>query len=169
VSRYVATHAPCPVVVAREESTAVHREVVVGVADEQQDTAAVEFAFQEAVLRQARLLAVHAWLSAPVTGAPPRPVARGQARAGPHELLAGAEAWLEALLAAWRQKYPQVQADRQVILAHPGRVLAGASARADLVVLGRRTVLAPHGPGAGSVIHAVLSHAHGPVATVPGN
>ncbi len=33
VSRYVATHAPVPVVVAREETTAEHREIVVGVRD----------------------------------------------------------------------------------------------------------------------------------------
>ena len=33
VSRYLATHAPCPVIVVQEESTAVHREIVVGVRD----------------------------------------------------------------------------------------------------------------------------------------
>ena len=43
------------------------------------------------------------------------------------------------------------------------RALVGLSARADLVVLGRRS--AHHGPA--SVMHAVLSHAHGPVVTVP--
>ncbi len=43
------------------------------------------------------------------------------------------------------------------------RALAGLSARADLVVLGRRS--AHHGPG--SVMHAVLSHAHGLLVTVP--
>jgi hypothetical protein len=50
-----------------------------------------------------------------------------------------------------------------VVHGYPGRALAGLSARADLVVLGRHA--AHHGPGA--VIHAVLSHAHGPVVTVP--
>ena len=52
--------------------------------------------------------------------------------------------------------------------AHPGRVLAGASARADLVVLGRHAPGKGHGPGAGSVTHSVLSHANGPVVSVPG-
>jgi nucleotide-binding universal stress UspA family protein len=33
VSRYVAAHAPCPVVVAPEDSMAVHAEIVVGVGD----------------------------------------------------------------------------------------------------------------------------------------
>jgi nucleotide-binding universal stress UspA family protein len=42
-------------------------------------------------------------------------------------------------------------------------MLAGLSARADLVVVGHR----PGGAALGSVVHATLSHAHGPVATVP--
>jgi nucleotide-binding universal stress UspA family protein len=46
---------------------------------------------------------------------------------------------------------------------HPGRALVGLSARADLVVVGRHS---DH-QGPGSVRHAVLNHAHGPVAIVP--
>ena len=49
---------------------------------------------------------------------------------------------------------------------HPARALIGLSARADLVVIGRHAKH-PGLPGPGSVRHAVLSHAHGPVATVP--
>ncbi len=169
VSRYVATHAPCPVVVAREESMAVHREVVVGVTGPREDSAALEFAFREAALRKARLLALHAWPPPPLLGAAARPAAPGNAPPGSRELLAEADSQLEDLLAHWRKEYPQVQADWQVIFAHPGRVLAGASARADLVVLGRRAARGRHGPGASPVIHAVLGHAHGPVATVPGD
>ncbi|HET9974598.1 MAG TPA: hypothetical protein VFQ68_40645 [Streptosporangiaceae bacterium] len=41
--------------------------------------------------------------------------------------------------------------------------LIGLSARADLVVIGRHS--GHQGPG--SVRHAVLNHAHGPVVTVP--
>jgi nucleotide-binding universal stress UspA family protein len=48
-------------------------------------------------------------------------------------------------------------------------VLSGASARTDLVVLGRHADPAAEGHGVSSVTHAVLSHAHGPVAVVPGN
>ena len=43
VSRYAATHARCPVVVAREESLAVHREIVVGVGDLDQPDAQLQF------------------------------------------------------------------------------------------------------------------------------
>ena len=51
----------------------------------------------------------------------------------------------------------------EVVHGHPGRALVGLSARADLVVIGRRAGT----PGPGSVRHALLNHAHGPVAIVP--
>ena len=153
VSRYVATHAPVPVVVAREEITAEHREIVVGVRDPAHAAAALGFAFEEAALRKARLLAVHAWSwSVP----------------GHTEVAAEENTRLESAVNAWREKFPDVEARWEVMHAHPGRVLAGSSARADLVVLGR------HAPGDSArhvrgVTHAVLSHAHGPVVSVPGD
>jgi nucleotide-binding universal stress UspA family protein len=67
----------------------------------------------------------------------------------------------------WQDKYPDVRVRQDVIRGHPGRVLASYSARADLVVLGRHGHPARPGPGIGSVQHAVLDHAHGPVAVVP--
>jgi nucleotide-binding universal stress UspA family protein len=70
VSRYVATHAACPVVVTLEETVAVHRQIVVGVNDPDQAAAALGFAFEEALLHNARLLAVHAvYWSLPPIGA----------------------------------------------------------------------------------------------------
>jgi nucleotide-binding universal stress UspA family protein len=41
------------------------------------------------------------------------------------------------------------------------------AARADLVVIGRHGHPSGPGPGIGSIQHAVLDHAHGPVAVVP--
>jgi nucleotide-binding universal stress UspA family protein len=154
VSRYVATHAPVPVVVAREETRAAYREIVVGVRDPGQAEAALEFGFQEAALRQARLLAVHAtsW-SVP----------------GHAEDPAEENSRLESAVTTWREKFPEVEARWEVMHAHPGRVLAGSSARADLVVLGRHGPGEPRARGVGSVTHAVLSHAHGPVVSVPGD
>jgi len=49
----------------------------------------------------------------------------------------------------------------------PARVLAGASARADLVVLGRNSADDSGQPSTGATAHALLSHAHSPVAIVP--
>jgi nucleotide-binding universal stress UspA family protein len=163
VSRYAATHADCPVVVVRDETAATHRQVVVGVADQESCPAALAFAFEEAAVRQASLLAVHAWHM-------PQPEV---SRAGDiftgsdaHDVEAKAGAALAALLDDCRGKYPGVQVSQDIVHGHPGRALAGLSARADLVVIGRRP--RHHGlPGVGSVTHAVLNHAHGPVATVP--
>jgi nucleotide-binding universal stress UspA family protein len=73
---------------------------------------------------------------------------------------------LTALIDDWRGKYPDVEVSQDVLFGHPGRALAGLSARADLVVIGRHSGQhGLHGPGA--VTHAVLSHAHGPIVAVP--
>ena len=153
VSRYAALHASCPVVVVREETMATHRLVVAGIRDPEDCAAALAFAFEEAQLRKARLLAVHAWQ--PPRGALP-PAADAQAARE-----------LDDLLNSWRDKYPDVDASQDVMHGHPGRVLAGLSDRADLVVLGRHGANSRILPGPARVAHAVVSHAHGPVVTVP--
>ena len=85
VSRYAAMHAPCPVIVVREETNAVHREVVVGIRDPLDISATLAFAFDEAALRDAGLIAVHSWngLSAILPGADAEQVTAG--RAEPHQ------------------------------------------------------------------------------------
>jgi len=157
VSRYTAIHAACPVVVVREETMAAHRQIVVGIRNVDDCDAALAFAFEEAGLRKASLLAVHAW-QAPYSSPEPGP----DEAPSQHTVDADAAEALAELLAMWRTKYPDVIVNQDIVHGHPGRVLAGLSARADLVVLGR------HGTnGVARVAHAVLSHAHGPVATVP--
>jgi nucleotide-binding universal stress UspA family protein len=163
VSQYASAHATCPVVVVREETTAAHRQVGVGIGDPARSAAALAFAFEEASLRKASLIAVHAvdmpdgqlgsatWALA----TPGRPAVE-----------ADAARRVESALAEWQAKYPGVQVSTDFVQAHPGRALVGLSARADLVVIGRRT--RPGGlSGLGAVRHAVLNHAHGPIATVP--
>jgi len=168
VSRYAATRACCPVVVARQENMAVYREVAVGIRDPQDTTATLAFAFEEAALRGADLVAVHSWyrlpsaLRIPVAGEAPGPGPDDPAR-----ISAEAESQLATALARWRDKYPAVKARLDVIHGHPARVLASYSARADLVVLGRHGHPEGAGPGIGSIQHAVLDHAHGPVAVIP--
>jgi nucleotide-binding universal stress UspA family protein len=160
VSRYVATHAPCPVVIVRDETTAAPRQVAVGIRDPDSSAAALSFAFEEATLRKASLLAVHAW----DTPSSQYPRAwENVATPGPNPVQEQLTNKLAALLDDWRAKYPDVPVSQDVVYGHPGRALAGLSARADLVVIGRRP--GPH--GAGAVTHAVLSHAHGPVVSVP--
>jgi nucleotide-binding universal stress UspA family protein len=163
VSRHVATRAGCPVVVVREKPMAVHHQVVVGVRDLDQP-AAIGFAFAEASLRKARVRAVHAWeLFLPemrLTG-----TERPGAAAG--EVTAEVTEWLTGLLSFWREKYPEVDVVEDVVHASPGRVLAAASANADLIVLGRNSTGEASHAGADPVIHAVLNHANSPVAIVP--
>ena len=147
VSRYAAVHASCPVVVVRDGATVTDRLVAVGIRSTLDCAAALAFAFEEAHLRKAALLAVHA----------------SQSR----DSLAAEQAALDDLLDDWQCKYPDVNASRDVVLGHPGRVLADLSAKADLVVLGRHHANNRLVPGPARVIHAVVSHAHGPVVTVP--
>ena len=52
-SRHLVSDASCPVVVVREETTAVHREIAVGIRDPQDTTEALAFAFAEAAMRDA--------------------------------------------------------------------------------------------------------------------
>ena len=162
VSRYVASHASCPVVVISDEPSSPRGLIGVGVADLDSCGDTLTFAFEEASLRQASLLALHAWHTpqTEISRAGSAPTESGA------EAAADATGHLTGLLDDWRAKYPGVQVSQEVVHGHPGRALVGLSARSDLVVIGRR---ASHSgrPGRGSVRHALLGHAHGPVVTVP--
>jgi nucleotide-binding universal stress UspA family protein len=160
VSRYAASHASCPVVVVRDEAPEPHGLVGAGVGDLDNCGDSLSFAFEEASLRHASVLALHAWRT------PQTDISRaGQMSAAPEQRAIAADAakHLDTLLEEWRAKYPDVPASQEVVHGHPGRALIGLSARADLVVVGRHS--GHQGPG--SVRHAVLNHAHGPVVTVP--
>ena len=151
------------VVVVRDETAATRRQVGIGLGDLDHCADSLTFAFEEAGLRQASVLAIHAW------HAPQADISRAGdtfTAAGPHDLEAEAARQLEALLNEWRAKYPDVPVSHDVVHGHPGRALVGLSARADLVVIGRHAKH-PGLQGPGSVRHAVLNHAHGPVAVVP--
>jgi nucleotide-binding universal stress UspA family protein len=175
VSRHAATHARCPVVVVLEETSAVHREIVVGVRDPDDAGATLGFAFEEAALRGAGLTAVHAVHAPHAVHAvharqPDATRSAHDARdAAPADEAATPEAaatrHLQAALDQWREKYPDVTVTAEVVRGHPGHVLADWSARADLVIIGR------HGEvgelSATTIQHAVLGHARGPIAIVP--
>jgi nucleotide-binding universal stress UspA family protein len=166
VSRYAATHGRCPVVVRRQETTSVHREIVVGVGDLDHSADALGFAFEEAALRKARLIAVHAWSCfLPAPGPGDKLTAGERAAANPSHLSPGTGARLQDILTGWQEKYPAVEIGTEIMHAHPAHMLAAASTCADLVVLGR-SAGATDRSGVGSVIHAVLHHAMGPVAIV---
>ena len=162
VSRYAALRAACPVIVVRQASMAVHHEIAVGVRDPQDTSAALTFAFEEAAARHADLAVVHAWSWFPAALRASAGDGAVEESLGPEQISAEAADGLAAALEHWRDKYPGVRVGHEVIRGHPGRVLANYSARADLVVIGR------HGSsGIGSIQHALLDHARGPVAVVP--
>jgi nucleotide-binding universal stress UspA family protein len=145
VSRYVAMHAACPVVVVRTETPDVQREIAVGIGEPQEATEALTFAFEEAAVSGAELVAVHS-------------AGRGESE--------DATAIIGETLNRWREKYPAVAARPDVVHGHPAQVLAEYSARADLVVVGRHSATGPI-PAIGSIQHALLNHARGTIAIVP--
>jgi nucleotide-binding universal stress UspA family protein len=164
VSRHVAAHACCPVVVVREATSPPRREVVVGVGDVDESGGALAFAFEEAALRNAAVVAVHAasWYL---------PTTERMASMTPEERAALNRCCLSPDISArfgdlfdrWREKYPDVQAEVKYPRGLPGRALITASTHADLVVLGRRATDRTR-PGTRSVTQTVLHHAHAPVA-----
>jgi nucleotide-binding universal stress UspA family protein len=163
VSRDVAFAAECPVVVVREETMAAHQQIVVGVRDLDQPSA-LSFAFEEARLRRARLHVAYAWqLFLPAMRL------AGTERPGADAKQVGAEAarWLSGLIGVWRDKYPEVEVDEDTVHAAPSRIMIAASARADLLVLGRNSPPDQGSHDSAAVAHAVLSHAHCPVAIIP--
>jgi nucleotide-binding universal stress UspA family protein len=166
VSRYSAMHASCPVVVVREDTRAVSREVVVGIRDPHDTARTLAFAFEEAALRRATLVAVHSWYwFRSVFGAPDVGETTSQAT-DLARISAEANRHLADVLGEWQGKDPAVPVRLDVVRGHPASVLASYSARADLVVIGRRGGPVT-GPAVGAVQHGVLYHARGPVAVVP--
>jgi nucleotide-binding universal stress UspA family protein len=163
VSRYAATRATCPVIVVRQASMAVHQEVAVGIRDPQDTREALTFAFEEAAARHADLVVVHAWYWFPSGLRVPAEAGDAlEALFHPERISDEVVSSLSAALGCWREKYPDVPVRHEVIHGHPARMLANYSVRADLVVIGRHC-----GSGIGSIQHALLDHARGPVAVVP--
>ncbi|TDU77306.1 universal stress protein [Streptomyces sp. KS 21] len=71
-------------------------------------------------------------------------------------------------LAPFRARWPQVRVEQAAVPGDPAERLVTASRSAALVVVGRHHPRRSVGPVMiGSVAHAVLHHAHGPVAVVP--
>ncbi|MDX6744328.1 universal stress protein [Actinocorallia sp. A-T 12471] len=146
-----------PLVVVRGDAHGPRGEVVVAVAFDLDQTAALEFAFDAARRRGAVLRAVHAWdtgeVFAPYAESAPVVV-------NPMETLS-------KLLEPWREANPDVKVAEEVVTEHPAAALTEASRRADLLVLGTHR----RGPLGhfvfGSVGHATLHHAHTPVAIIP--
>ncbi|MEV5721256.1 universal stress protein [Amycolatopsis mediterranei] len=154
-------HADCPVVVVRGDQHSGTGPVVVGVDGSQLGEAALAFAFRTADLREALLIAVHAWTDGALDAGLVPLLGWDDVETAERPLLAE---WL----AGWSDKYPDVVVQRVVVRDRPAHAVVeqATAAAARLVVVGS------HGRGSaaafvlGSVSHAVLHHAPCPVAVV---
>ncbi|MER7457716.1 universal stress protein [Micromonospora sp. NPDC126480] len=161
VAVQVATHADCPVLVARGSDRA-DGPVVVGVDGSPVSRLAVEFAAEEAALRGAELVAVHAYRH-PTSGGPGdmQPLVYDE-----NELRDEERRVLAESLAGIAERWPDLTVRQTTRRGKAGRLLTEASAEAQLLVVGG------HGRGGlaglllGSVSHDVLHHADCPVAVV---
>lgn len=164
VSLRVAQHAVCPTVVlpAGAKAGTDHR-IVVGLDGSAPSEAALSFAVSEAVLHQARLIAVHS-VADPYLGSgfmPPAPdLVRAREEAG--------QQYLHETLEPWRRKHPEIAITDVLIHEPAGTALPLRAADADLLVIGARGRGAFAGMLLGSVSHAVLHAASVPVAVVRG-
>lgn len=130
--------------------------VTVGVDVRDPSAAALDFAFEAARLRRARLHAVHAWKLPARTAASPLPLLeedRATWEDNEVQLLSDA-------LRPWRGKNPDVDVLEDVLLFTPAEALAHASEGAELMVLGRRSAAA-------STLRELMGHLRCPVAVVP--
>ena len=165
VSLTVAAHADCPVIVLRDGHDnqvrgGTHGRVVVGVGEQGTDSAALDFAVQEARLRHATLDAVRAW-RCPAHETTDHPLLAGEP-ARLHEQHA-----VEILEGALKDAPEDVELRRRTVEGPARRVLLAASHEADLLVVGARRNPGHLGLQLGRVAHAVLHHAACAVAVVP--
>ncbi|MGW1339502.1 universal stress protein [Kribbella sp. NPDC002412] len=159
VSATLAAHAPCPVIVVRpqRDGTAFPADptgrIIVGVDGSELSTAAIRFALKEAARRHVGVTAVHVTM-------PPR-----RQPAAPGVIIDQAERQLfdESLD---QLRVPGIDLQARVVHGHPAQVLIDESLGAELVVVGSRGRGGFAGMLLGSVSHAVLQHAHSPVAVV---
>ncbi|WP_405734531.1 universal stress protein [Streptomyces sp. NBC_01537] len=156
-----AGRSPCPVALVPEQPPGGERppEVVLGIDTRHPAAPATHYAFDAAQRREARLRAVHAWSLPLPYGSPwaPYAVTEGYRAAWEDEEVQ----LLHDVLRGHRRAYPAVPVVNDVRLLSPAKALVKASARAELLVVGR-----PCGSLSG-VPHTVAHHARCPVVLVP--
>ncbi|WP_406212927.1 universal stress protein [Streptomyces canus] len=169
VGQQVIAEAARPVVLVRagDQATAEAsgREIVVGQEGDPEDSADVlRFAFETAAARGATVRAVRAWTLPPVFAYSPGSLRLLDEAGGlePYERKA-----LASALQPWRERFPGVPVVEHIEMGSAGQVLLSVTARAQLMVVGRRARRTAVGARIGSVAHGVLHHADCPVAVVP--
>jgi nucleotide-binding universal stress UspA family protein len=161
VAIHVASHATCPVLVARRVA-GEGLPVLLAADGSPASERAVRFAFEEAAMRQVALVALHVWS---------RPASSGKGDMLPlvydAEVVQGEEAEVLAeALAGWREQFPDVVVRQRTVRGRVRASIIKACQEAQMVVLGARGLGGFKGLLLGSVSQAVLHHAACPTAIV---
>jgi nucleotide-binding universal stress UspA family protein len=162
IAIHVASHATCPVLIARGTMDPA-LPVLLAADGSPANDPAVRFAFEEAAMRGAPLVALHVWS---------HPASR---RLGDTQLLIheaplvdeDGSGMLAEALASSQDEYPHVAVRRQVVNGRTRKTIIDATGDAQLVVLGARGHGGFAGLLLGSVSQAVLRHATCATAIVP--
>ncbi|MFG3310163.1 universal stress protein [Streptomyces wuyuanensis] len=161
---HLAAHSHCPVMVVREQTTD-DRPVLVAVDDTPRSRGAVAFAFEEASLRGAELVALHVcgtWADRSDT----RPVDRVDPGNDAETIPDHEERLLHEALSGHRESHPEVTVRAHIVQGRTQPTLIEASRSARLMVVGARGRGGFTGLLLGSVSQAVLRHAYCPVTVV---
>ena len=153
VTSQVVGHVACPVVVVpgnwRARRASPRLPVIVALDGETAPEPALGLAFEEARLRDARLIVLHAQ--------PMSAVARNRT---------AARLDLEVVLAEWEQDHPEVAISNQIVFGDPDAQLVRWSRSAGVLVVGH-----PHqrrwGPWTRSVARSVMKQTHCPLIVAP--
>ncbi|WIY00460.1 universal stress protein [Amycolatopsis mongoliensis] len=157
----LAAKAHCPVVVVRG-SESVDGPVVVGADGSPLSEAAIAWAFEEASVRNAPLVALYTWHDGDTAGL----FSDGNVAFQGESLRDSGRRLLAQRLAGWQEKYPDVRVERRVEHDRPRDRLLSASRGAQLVVVGSRGRGGFTGLVLGSTSQALLHHAACPVMVV---
>lgn len=164
VGAQVAAHAACPVAVIRHLPPDSGRSVVVGVDGSPAAEAALAFAFGEASRHGWSVVAVHAWdvPAYDLLVVPNGPVPVPLADVADDEVRLTAE-----VLSGFREDYPDVEVQEQLVRSPAVQALVSASATAAMVVVGSHGHSPAMGALLGSVSNGLLHKATVPVVVVP--
>ncbi|MFZ2172981.1 MAG: universal stress protein [Rhodococcus sp. (in: high G+C Gram-positive bacteria)] len=165
VSSAVAQHAHCPVVVidGASQVDSGTGPVVVGVDGSVNSAAAVALAFEECTLRNAELVALHAWSDQDLSSLPLDTSEEDRRAAAVAE-----NALLAESLAGWQEMYPDVTVRRIVVRDRPVRHLLEQAdeAHAQSIIVGSRGRGGFEGMTLGSTSAALLHIAPCPLIIV---
>ncbi|MFF0305206.1 universal stress protein [Streptomyces sp. NPDC004562] len=148
---------------SEREAAAVsgHRDVVLGLDLHKPNDTVIDFAFDAASRRAARLRIIHGWTLPPYYyGGELMPDLND-------DMVKQVRSELSDVLRPWQDRYPAVEIHAQATIGGAGRHLVDASCDAALVVVGRQTRRAAVGAHIGPVTQALLHHGVAPVAVIP--